>query len=282
MIRGLYTGASGMDAQMHKMDALTNNLANVDVTGYKKDVSVQKAFPELMLRRMNDDGMYKYPFGSTDNGHYVGKLGTGVEQNEVHTIFSQGALKQTDNQFDVALEDKGFMAIDTPDGERYTRNGSFILGKEGLLLTKEGFPVKGENGPIQIKKNNFIIDASGRVFQSNTYAGDKLRLVSQTENEWRDIELVDQLKLVDFRRPDYLQKQGSSFWKANEQSGEARLLEGGERPAVRQGFVEASNVNPVTQMVRLIEVNRNYEANQKTIQTQDSLLGKLINEAIRV
>ena len=107
MLRGLYTGASGMQAQIHKMDALSNNLANVDTTGYKKDTSVQKAFPQMLIRRMNDE-VYKYPFGSVDTAPVVGKLGSGVELNEIYTQFEQGALKETGNPFDVALDGNGF------------------------------------------------------------------------------------------------------------------------------------------------------------------------------
>lgn len=270
-----------MVAQMHRMDALSNNLANVDVTGYKKDVSVHKAFAELLLRRMDDDGVHRIPFGSVDTAPVVGKLGTGVELNEIYTVFSQGALKQTDSPFDIALDGEGFFSIQTPDGERYSRNGTFTLGKEGLLLTNDGFPVMGEKGPIHLKKNNFVVDQQGRIFQNSTFAGDPERLVSIEENEWGNMEYVDKLKLVDFDSTRYLKKQGSSMWKSTDISGNAKVfLDGG--PNVRQGFLEGSNVNPVIEMVNMIEVNRTYEANQKVVTTQDALAGKLINEAVRV
>ncbi|GHV82487.1 hypothetical protein AGMMS49991_10450 [Spirochaetia bacterium] len=94
MIRGWYTGASGMRAQQWRLDAVANNLANIDVDGYKKDVTVHKAFPELLMRRMNDDGVYRHPFGSGDAAPIIGKLGTGVELNELYTDFQQGAMKK--------------------------------------------------------------------------------------------------------------------------------------------------------------------------------------------
>ncbi len=282
MIRGLYTGASGMVAQEHRMDALANNLANVDVYGYKRDTSVHKAFPEMLLRRMNDDGMHIFPFGSVDVTPIVGKLGTGVEQNETFTVFDQGALKQTDNDFDLALEGSGFLVIETNEGERFTRNGAFHISDNGILVTKDGLPVLGEKGIIRLKKNNFVVDQNGRIFQNADYAGDETRLVSKEENEWKNIELVDTLRIADFRRTRYLQKQGNSLWKATFESGEPIPLEGNDRPKVRQGFLEISNVNPVTEMVNMIEVNRAYEANQKVIQTEDGLSAKLINEAVRV
>ena len=81
MLRGIYTGASGMVVQMHAMDAIANNLANVDTTGYKRDDAVMKAFPQLLIRRLGDNGVYKFPFGSIDTGPVVGQLGTGAELN---------------------------------------------------------------------------------------------------------------------------------------------------------------------------------------------------------
>ncbi len=282
MFRGLYTGASGMVAQMHRMDVLSNNLANVDLNGYKRDTSVHKAFPELLVRRMNDDGVYKFPFGSADMAPVVGKIGTGVEMNEAYTVFTQGALKETENSFDLALEGEGFFTVLTPEGERYTRNGSFTLGKEGLLVTKEGYPVLGSEGPIQIKENNFVVDEKGKVYVNSTFADDPQRLVALEENEWENIELVDSLKIVDFDRSRFIKKQGGSLWRETVDSGPAAAIPEVERPNVRQGFLEGSNVNPVTEMVRMIEVNRAYEANQKVVQSQDSLTGKLINEAVRV
>ena len=282
MIRGLYTGASGMVAQMHRMDALSNNLANVDLTGYKRDTAVHKAFPQLLLRRTNDDGIYHFPLGSIDTAPVVGTLGTGVELNELYTVFEQGALKNSGNPFDLALEGGGFFTIQTPQGERYTRNGSFLIDNNGLLVTKEGFPVLGEEGLITLKKNNFVVDSQGRVFQNNALADNPQRLVSMEENDWADLEELDTLKVVDFRRNRYLKKQGGSLWAANRESGDPQTISLGASTKVIQGFLEASNVNPVTEMVNMIEVNRAYEANQRMIQTQDNITAQLINKVLSV
>lgn len=282
MIPGLYTGASGMKAQLDRMNALSNNLSNVDVTGYKRDISVSKAFPQMLLRRTNDNGVYKFPFGSADMAPVVGTMGSGVEYNESFTVFEQGELQQSNNPFDLALDGEGFFSIETPNGERYTRNGSFHLSKEGVLVTKEGLPVKGENGIIQIKKNNFVVDKQGNVYQNATFDGDPQRLVSMEENEWENLELVDRLKVVDFERPRFLKKQGSSMWKTTEETGEQMMAALGADTKVEQGFLENSNVNPVTEMVKMIEVNRAYEANQRTIRTQDELSGRLLNDVLKV
>jgi flagellar basal-body rod protein FlgF len=283
----MYTGAAGMAVQQHTMDTISNNLANVDTTGYKEDVSVHEAFPEFLLRRMQVE-LTPLPIstnapilGSVDRAPVVGKLGTGVAQDEVYTVFSQGSFKETTNPFDMALEGEGFFVVQTPYGERLTRNGSFHIGPEGLLVTKEGYPVLGENGTIDAKLNNFIVDQEGRIFRNDEFGDDPRRLVSMTENDWDDTVLVDRLRIVNVDESRYLQKQGSSLWATTWESGEAFNAEGDGRALVRQGFLEASNVNAVKQMVRMIEVNRAYEANQKVIQSHDQASDKLINQAMR-
>jgi flagellar basal-body rod protein FlgG len=282
VVRGLFTAASGMNVQQNRLDEIANNLANVDLNGYKKDTAIQKAFPEMLMRRMNDDGMYKFPFGSVDTAPIVGTLGTGVETNEVYTNFTQGPLKQTENDFDLAIEGSGFMTVQTPQGERLTRNGAFLVNSDGYLVTKTGDFVLGENGPIKLKKNNFVIDQDGTVWQNSTFATDDKRLVSQAENQWENIEKVDRLKIVDVLRRRYLEKQGNSYWRATDESGPAQIIGPDARPKVRQGFLEGANVNAVQEMVEMIEVNRAYDANQKTIQTEDALIGKLWNEVVKV
>ncbi len=283
MVRGLYTGAAGMVAQMHRMDTVANNLANVDLTGYKRDTTITKAFPEMLIRRFSDDGsVFVFPMGSVDTAPIVGRVGTGVEVNEVFTVFEQGAMKQTENDFDMALEGNGFFMVETPNGDRLTRNGSFLLDKDGYLVTKEGYNVLGENGPVKIKKNNFVVDEDGVIWQNAAFAGDERRLVSVEENQWEATERVDRLRVVDVKRERYLKKEGNSLWRATDESGAATVLVTTERPTVRQGFLEGANVNAVTEMVDMIEVNRAYDANQRTVQTEDALLGKLLNEVMKV
>jgi flagellar basal-body rod protein FlgG len=205
-----------------------------------------------------------------------------VELNELFTSFEQGAMKETESDFDLALDGKGFFTVATPWGERYTRNGSFQLGKEGYLETKEGYPVLGEQGPIKVKANNFQVDKSGRVWINAAVADDPDRMISRENNTWEDTTLLDTLKIVEFDVDRYLQKQGSSLYRSTDISGDAHIIEAGSRPRVVQGFTEAANVDPVIEMVQMIEVNRAYEANQKVIQTGDSMLGTLINQVAKV
>jgi len=281
LIRGWYTAASGMRAQQFRLDAVANNLANVNTDGYKRDVAAFKAFPELLIRRQDDDGVYLHPFGSGDAAPIVGKMGTGVELNELYTAFEQGSFKETQSDFDIALDGKGFFAVSTPWGERYTRNGSFQLGKEGYLETKEGYPVMGENGPIMVKANNFQVDKDGRIWINAAVSDDPEVMVSREGNTWEDTVQLDTLKLVEFELDRYLEKQGISLYRESDTSGPARVIEHGSRPKVIQGFVEAANVDPVVEMVQMIEVNRSYEANQKIIQVEEAALGTLINQTMK-
>jgi len=280
-----------MRAQQWRLDAVANNLANVDTDGYKRDVAAFKSFPELLIRRQNDDGVYLHPFGSADAAPIIGKMGTGVELNELYTCFEQGEMKETTSDFDLAMDGRGFFTVSTPWGERYTRNGSFHLGKEGYLETKEGYPVLGENGYLMVKANNFQVDKDGRVWINAAYDdGDPNVMVSRQNNNWEEPVLLDTLKLVEFEIDRYLEKQGSSLYKDTgphtnndgKYSGPATIIAEGRRPKVLQGFVESSNVDPVVEMVQMIEVNRSYEANQKVIQTEDSALGTLISQFMKL
>ncbi len=270
MVRGWYTAASGMNAQQQRLDAISNNLANVDTTSYKRDIAVSKNFPELLLRRMEDDGVYKNPFGSADVAPIIGKIGLGVELNELFTNFEQGSFKQTNSSSDLALEGQGFFAVDTPNGERYTRNGNFIVGMEGYLETKEGYPVLGENGKIFLQDTLYTINKNGEIF------------VRPITNSDADPVLLDRIRLVNFENDRYITKQGSSLYRDTAVSGPAYAAEGSERPVLSQGFIETSNVNVVNEMVQMIEVNRAYEANQKSIQSQDTMMAKLWGEVVRI
>ncbi len=264
MIRGWYIGASGMNAQQNRLDAISNNLANVDTTGFKKDIPVSKAFSDLLIRRTKADGVYENPFGSADVAPVVGTLGLGVETNELFTDFEQGSFKSTETSTDMALGGKGFFVVSTPDGERFTRNGNFLLGKEGILLTKEGYPALGENGPSQVTDDKFFVNEDGMVFNRETN------------------EVVDRFKIVRFDNERYLKKQGSSMWRETDISGTYHIAEGKERPRMIQGYTETSNVNVVNEMVQMIEVNRAYEANQKAVQTEDSMMDTLWTRVVNV
>ncbi len=277
MIKGIYTGASGMIAQQAKLDTIANNLANVDKTGFKKDLTVFKTFPEMLMRRINDDGVGITPAGSYDTMPYLGKMGTGVEVNEVYTQFQQGSLQRTENNFDLALEGRGFFTLGTERGERYTRNGSFTINQEGVLVTHNGNPVLGENGIIRVQENNFMINKRGEVLVNTALSLDPRDVVG-INNNWEEPVVIDRLRIVDFENIRELKKEGDSMFRETEYSGPPLPP---EKVKVIQGFLEKSNVNAVREMVDMIEVQRSYEANQKTVTAHDQALGRLINDVGR-
>ncbi len=278
MVRGLYTGASGMIAQEARLDAIANNLANVDKAAYKKDLTLFKAFPDMIIRRLNDDGLGITPAGSYDTMPFVGKLGTGVEVNEVYTIYEQGSLMRTENPFDIAMEGNGFFTVMTERGERYTRNGAFTLNKDGILVTHNGLPVMGQNGIIKLQKNNFMINERGEILVNSALSLNPDDMIGITQNNWEQPVVIDKLKIVDFENIRDLKKEGESLYHETEYSGPALPA---EEYKVIQGFLEKSNVNAVREMVDMIEVQRSYEANQKAMLTHDQELGRLINEVAR-
>jgi flagellar basal-body rod protein FlgG len=275
MVRGMYTSASGMLAQMRNVDVVANNLANVNTTGFKRDTLMLKSFPEMMLSRLNDNGVVRIPIGSYDTGPQVGKLGTGVEVNRVITRFETNdadhivPMIKTGNKYDIALHGEGFIALDTPRGEMYTRDGAFVVDNEGYLVTKAGNKVMGEAGPIQVGTKEIRIDDFGNVFVKPRNAID-----------WQKI---DRIKIVGFNDVREIKKAGQNLYRATEDSGPATILEvtGNKRPKVIWQFLEGSNVNPVTEMVKLIEDQRTYEANAKMVQSHDNLLGRAVNDIAR-
>lgn len=278
MIRGLYTGAAGMLSQMTRMDVVANNLANVDKTAYKKDTTVFKTFPELLLRRFDDDGLVTFPLGSYDKAPYIGKIGTGVEVNEIYTDFQQGSLKSTANTFDFAIEGNGFFTIETSNGPRYTRNGSFLIDKDNYLVTKDGFKVLGENGYVQVQNNNFNVNEHGEIIINPDLANNQI--VSKTQNGWENTASLDRFKIVTFRELRELKKEGNSFYRETIYSGPAQTPT--NMPKIRQGFLEIANTNIVQEMVDMIEVQRAYEANSKSVTSHDAALAKLINDMAKV
>lgn len=286
MLRGIYTSATGMLMNQTRMDVIANNLANVDKTAFKSDEAIYKSFPEMVLRRTREDGLGWTPAGSFDLAPIVGKLGTGVEMNEVFTRYEPGPVKHTGNNFDLMIDDRGnktpaFFMVLTDRGERMSRSGSFVLDKEGRLVTPRGFPLMGEKGPIQVARWNFLVRENGEVWINKKIGNDPKAGANETFNRWENPVLLDKIKLrsVEFQRE--LKKEGDSFYVDTPESGPPVPFNEENQPIIRQGFLEASNVNMVRQMVTMIEVQRNYEANQKSVTTQDQLLGKLINEVTR-
>ena len=213
---------SGLEQRL-RFDCISNNLANLSTHGFKKD---DISFQEIL-------GM------------------------EVHTKtdFSPGEIIHTGNPLDVALEGKGFFKIQTPMGDRYTKNGSFSLNAEQQLMTRSGALVLGEQGPIKINGKDMSIEPDGTVKVDGSPAG--------------------RLLIMTFERPEFLKKEGHSQYQY---LGKEEEVSPSSAFSVKQGCVEGSNVNPTEEMIKLIQVNREFEAAQKGIQSLDDVTSKLVND----
>lgn len=253
MIKGIYNAASGMLTTAKQMDIISNNLANADTDGYKREDGIQESFPEMLVKKLERG---KNP----DN---IGSLGTGTRLEESYTDFASGNFKYTGNDLDLALKDEGFFVVETPQGRRYTRNGDFALNDRGQIVSGQGFPVVStDNTPLQIEAGSSIrFDGSGYLHSE-------------------DIEEL-QLQVVDFADKSQLQKFGENLYQINPEAEDVEE-EIVENYQILPGYLEASNVNVVEEMSKMIAVNRLYEANQKVISSIDESLGKAVNEVGRV
>lgn len=255
MIRGLYTAASGMLSEMARTDVISNNLANINTAGYKKDRAIFRTFPEMDINRI-DDPIAVSPGEKIDPRPFIGILGTGVLLDEINTDISQGPIKNTSNPLDLALAGQGFFAVQTPGGIRYTRDGSFTRDERGYLVTAEGYNVLGQNGPIYLPDGDEItINERGDVYSGGN--------------------LMDRLQVVDFLNQRQILKQGDNLFTTNQQPVPAN-------PRVVQGALEESNVNPVGEMVNLITAFRAYEATSKVVMANDDTLGKAVNDIAKL
>lgn len=265
MIKGLYTAASGMNAELLRQDMVANNLANVSTMGFKKEDAAFEAFGDKLLKRIHDrmDGGASAAMGLIGQGAVaLGSAGSGVRAAETVTNFSDGGLLRTDRPLDMALQGNALFTVERGDGSlAYTRAGSFTLDGEQHLVTMAGDRLMGASGqPIKITGGQVVVDESGSI-KVDGVETDKFALVAWDKD--RFTRLGENLFLA---RPSALEGVGE---------------EGAVDGRVVQGFNEGANVQVVEEMVRMISVMRAYEANQKSVQMQDETLGKLINEAGR-
>ena len=244
MIRALWTAGSGMNAQQMNIDVIANNLANVSTTGYKRDDLVAEAFREKLLQAKRANRQWN-----------VGPIGSGVAGSWLRTDFSPGAVVVTHAPLDLALAGEGFLVVQTPAGQRLTRNGSLVRDAEGYLATRQGYRVLGDNGPIYLAGTDVRINGDGEVTVDGAPAGRLLLMKPAADGG--------------------LIKEGANLFRS----------ESGLVPAdcrVQQGVLENANVQAVMEMVRMIDVSRAYEANQKVLAAHDSALDKAVNEVGRV
>ncbi len=214
---------------------IANNLSNAQTPGFKKDVPL---FQSILSDRFS-----RFQTSPID---------------QIRTLFQQGGVQKTGNPLDVAIEGEGFFKIKTPEGTRYTRAGNFILNKEGVLSTPDGFPVLGKQGEITLRGQNIVIEKNG------TVKGDGGEL--------------GQLALAVFADPNVLRKEGHTLFSADLPETETEVSD----PLLHQGAIESSNVNSIEEMTNYIDALRSFESCLKIIQSQDEMDSKAVNELGRL
>jgi flagellar basal-body rod protein FlgF len=276
VLRGFYTAASGMLSQQRRVEMLTNNIANANTPGYKADQASLRAFPEMLLARLDTTTIPTKEPRSFRNQATIGAIHSGVYMQEMLPNFVQGDLKETGQKTDLALVDgnlpvneagvKGsiFFMVQNANGEtRYTRNGNFTLDAQGFLTTNEGFYVLDENGErIQLTSEAFQVTPDGTIF----------------ENDVR----VARLGIAFANNPNNMVKEGNGLFRS----------EGGVLPSamnnpnvtyqIQQGFLERSNVDVARSMTDMMSAYRAFEANQKILQAYDKSMDKAVNEIGRI
>ncbi|MBQ7677973.1 MAG: flagellar hook-basal body protein [Lachnospiraceae bacterium] len=267
MLKGLYTAYTGMVQEQRRLDTITNNLANSNTAGFKKEGMVTRSFADEMAFRIKDTGDNLIP-------RRIGNLKMGVKIGETYTDWSQGPLKETlDVKSNMALQGPGFFAIEYTDKQgntsiKYSRNGEFVVDKDGYLRTTDGDYVlnrdaatnssAGEAGHIQINPLiEYSVDTDGTIYQ--------------------DGNAVAQIGVVDVENYDYLEHYGENLYD---------LLDGGQiipsEATVEQYALETSNYNIVDELVTMITIQRAYDAGQRMIRAEDETLEMAVNQVGRV
>ena len=248
MNRGLYIAGTGMMLQRRRMETITNNIANADTTGFRRENLISHSFDEVMINRINDARAPGYTAE-------VGPLRFGTQTEQIYIDFSTGSLEQTERTTDLALAGDAFFVIGTPDGERYTKAGAFYIDNLGYLVDGDGNFLLSDNGPIYVGGPNFTVDTLGGISADGEYLGN--------------------IRVVSFEDNGTLRKQGDNLLYA-----EAAPIEGGEY-SIYQGYLENSNVDVAREMVDMLTVFRAYETNQRMLTMVDEINGKAVNDIAR-
>jgi flagellar basal-body rod protein FlgG len=254
MIRSLWTSATGMQAQALNLDVISNNLANVNTSGFKKS---RAEFQDLLYETFLPPGTSS----SQDTQIPAGiQLGHGTRPSTVLKIFSQGNMENTQNELDLAIEGDGFFQITLPNGETaYTRNGAFKLDSDGRIVNSDGFTMEPEIAiPSDAMSISVGLDGTVSVLQAG----------ESTPSEIGTIELAR------FINPAGLISMGKNLFIPSEASGNEIIGTAGEdgMGTLAQGFLEMANVSVVDEMVNMITAQRAYESNSKAIQAADDML----------
>jgi len=253
-MRSLSIASTGMLAQQTNVDVISNNIANMSTTAFKRQ---RAEFQDLLYQQVSRAGAASGNNSRLPTGI---QIGAGVKTGGVYRIAEQGALSQTDNPYDMAIQGKGLFQITLPSGETgYTRDGSFQLSDQGELVTADGYPVQPG---ITVPQGAIAVTVSKTGEVQITLAGTP---APQT---------VGQLQLATFVNEAGLAAQGGNLFLETAASGQATIAAPGEPGfgTLTQGFVEQSNVNPVSEITALITAQRAYEMNSRVVKTADEML----------
>lgn len=254
MIRTLFSAATGMQAQQLNMDTISNNLANVNTTGFKKG---RPDFQDLIYQTLQLAGMASSATTEVPTGMQVG---LGVRPAAIQRLFIQGDFVKTDNSLDLAVEGQGFFQVQHPNGDTlYSRSGAFKLDSDGRVVNSDGWLLLPEiTIPADAEQINVASDGTVSVRQAGNTAAVQ----------------VGNIELVTFSNPTGLDGAGRNNFRATDASGDPIAGTPGEDGLgeIQQGYLELSNVSVVDEMVAMIVAQRAYEANSKSIQAGDQIL----------
>ncbi len=245
METGAYVALSGALAMERRLDIISNNIANVNTSGFKAErMAFEVAVPEGSYSNMPIPQADSNVSPLAENHPFILDA-TFVNGGTTVIDFSEGPLQKTDNPLHLSLKGDGFFVLETPEGTKYTRSGSFIVSPEGLVTTLEGHSLQGEGGAITLGGGVLNIDSTGNIEE--------------------DGEAVDVVKIVDFVKPYALKKDENGLYIADENVEEVPV----QGSMVMQGYLELSNVSVIKEMVSMIETTRAYESYLKAIQAFD-------------
>jgi len=260
MYPALWIAKTGLDAQQTRMSVISNNLANVNTNGFKRD---RASFEDLIYQNFRQVGANSTVDTELPSGF---ALGTGVRTVATQKLHTQGNLMQTGNNLDLAVEGRGFFQILMPDGNiQYTRAGAFSLDKDGQIVNPNGYPM---DPSIIVPENTLSVTVGSDGTVSALVAGD----AAPTQ--------IGNIELADFLNPMGLEAVGGNLYRETIASGVPTITVPGEDGVgtLIQGALESSNVNVVEEMVNMIETQRAYEMNSKSISTTDQMLSYLTNQ----
>lgn len=287
MLKGLYTAYTGMINEQHRMDVLTNNLANATTNGFKKEGTTSEAFDRVLaykIKDLSEPGNLPRPMATNRpvdeaeannplNENYMEKriartgLNLGVKIGENYVDYSEGPIKETENPLDLALSDRGFFAVEYTNkaGEtstKYTRDGNFTMNRLGYLQTQDG---------------DYVLDEDMRRIRMDP----ALKVsINRNGDIYQDGEMVATICIADFEDYNYLERFGENFFQPVEGAvtlnREEVEEEFGTRTQIHAGYLEMANISVVTEMVNMIALQRQYESNQKVITTYDDTLEQAV------